>query len=76
MHCNNVTMLVLEFKKILPTPYKVVLSIGVCVCDLACACAGMDLFLPKQKKSRPEKKKCLPRPFQGVSTRKKWEGLC
>ena len=45
----------------------------MCACDLACACTGVDLFLPTRN-SRPEKKKRLPHPFHGVSTRKNGKG--
>lgn len=46
----------------------------MCECNLACACTGVDLFLPTREKSRPEKKKRLPHPFHGVSTRKNGKG--
>ena len=39
-------------------------------------CPGPDLFLPKQTISRPEKKKRLPHPFQGITIRKNGKGYC
>lgn len=39
-------------------------------------CPGPDLFLPKQTRSRPEKKKRLPHPFQGITIRKNGKGYC
>ena len=40
------------------------------------ACVAPDAFLPTQNKSRPEKKKRLPHPFQGMSIRKNGNGYC
>ena len=39
-------------------------------------CPGPDLFLPKQTRSQPEKKKRLPHPFQGITIRKNRKGYC